>query len=245
MTRATRRTTSSGSGGGSSSRYRCDSCFGSSLPASSTSSARPRISTESYGFSKSKTVTATRGSRARLRAFCLSLVIEKSTESPSRRNQTTEACGPPSGFTVATVAKFLPSKILRVAASNVIAIETVHANPGVLKERSRRATSSRSRTAAPRPAPRSDPSALLLGPGLHPAVDLVPVDVLDVGAQHPLVTERVAEASGAIAVELVGQRVDDLAAGSDRSLPERVDVRDIQRHDRGDQPTDGAGRDAV
>ena len=35
---------------------------------------------------------------------------------------------------VATVAKFLPSKILRVAASNVIAIETVHANPGVLKE---------------------------------------------------------------------------------------------------------------
>src|SRR3977135_3369496 len=93
----------------------------------------------------------------------------------------------------------------------------------------------------PSPARRSEPSVLLLGPGLYCAVDLVPVDVLDVGAQHPLVTERVAEASGAIAVELVGQRVHDLAAGGDRSLPERVDVRDVERHDCGHEPTAGTG----
>jgi len=49
------------------------------------------------------------------------VVVENSTVSPSRMIQTTEECGPPSGFRVATMAKFLPSSNLRVASLNVTA----------------------------------------------------------------------------------------------------------------------------
>ena len=46
---------------------------------------------------------------------------EKSTKSPSLTIQTTEVCCPPSGFSVATVATFLPSSSLRVSWSNLTA----------------------------------------------------------------------------------------------------------------------------
>jgi hypothetical protein len=49
-------------------------------------------------------------------------VVENATVSPSRKIQTTDVWGPPSGFTVATVAKFLPSSRSRVASSNAAAI---------------------------------------------------------------------------------------------------------------------------
>jgi hypothetical protein len=77
------------------------------------------MSTDSYEFSASKTVRLTRASRARFRAFWRRAVVEKSTKSPSRTIQTTEVCGPPSGFSVATVATFLPSSSLRVSSLNV------------------------------------------------------------------------------------------------------------------------------
>jgi hypothetical protein len=46
-----------------------------------------------------------------LRAFCLFVVVENKIVSSSRSYHTTEFCGPPSGFSVATAAKFLPSRI--------------------------------------------------------------------------------------------------------------------------------------
>ncbi len=105
------------------------------------------------------------------------------------------------------------------------------------------------RTAPRRGARRAEPetrrSALLLGPGLHPAFHLVPADVLDVGAEHPLVPERVTQPAGPVAVELVGERVDHLAPRRDGPLPERVDVGHVERHDRRDQPTHGARRHTV
>jgi hypothetical protein len=54
-------------------------------------------------------------------AFWRVAVVEKSTKSPSLTIQTIEVCGPPSGFSVATVATFLPSSSLRVSWSNLAA----------------------------------------------------------------------------------------------------------------------------
>jgi hypothetical protein len=62
--------------------------------------------------------------------FRRAAVVEKSTVSPSRRNHTTEDCGPPSGFTVATVAKFLPVQQLpgRLVESDSHGPECRHAD---------------------------------------------------------------------------------------------------------------------
>jgi hypothetical protein len=49
-------------------------------------------------------------------------------------------------------------------------------------------------------------------------------DVLDAGGQRPLVAERIADAPGALAVELVGEGVDDLGAGANGTIPRGVDV---------------------
>ena len=107
-----------GSGGADSPRYCCDRRFGSDLPGSSANSAVPRISTQSCGLLRSNTDTDTdtRGSRAMFRAFCLSAVSENTTVSPSRSTHTTEEWGCPPGPTVATVAKFRPSKSRRAAS---------------------------------------------------------------------------------------------------------------------------------
>jgi hypothetical protein len=48
-------------------------------------------------------------------------VVENSTVSPSRAIHTTEVCGPPSRFSVATVAKFRPSSRSRISGVNVSA----------------------------------------------------------------------------------------------------------------------------
>jgi hypothetical protein len=63
-------------------------------------------------------VTLTRGSRARLRAFWRPAAVENSTASPSRAIQTTEVWGPPSAFSVATVAKLRPSSSSRISGLN-------------------------------------------------------------------------------------------------------------------------------
>ena len=121
ITRTITRATSSGSGGGSSPRYFCDSSLGSHLPGSPVTSAVPRISADWYGLAVSNTVRLTRGSRARLSTLRRVAIAENSTVSPSRRIHTTEAWGPPSGFSVATVAKFLPSRSLRATSSRATA----------------------------------------------------------------------------------------------------------------------------
>src|SRR5262249_22418332 len=114
---------SAGSGGGSWPESFRDSALGSVLPGSPVSSAVPRISTDWYGFAVSNTVRLTRGSRVRLSTLRRVESAENSTVSPSRRIHTTEVCGPPSGFTVATVAKFLPSRSSRVVSSSTTATE--------------------------------------------------------------------------------------------------------------------------
>ena len=50
---------------------------------------------------------------SRLRTFCRFDLAENRTTSPSRRIQTIDVCGEPSGLRVATEAKFLPSNRLR------------------------------------------------------------------------------------------------------------------------------------
>src|SRR5262249_2447411 len=131
----------------------------------------------------SNTVSATRGSLARLRAFCLSLVTEKSTASPSRRYQTTEVCGPPSGFTVATVAKFLPSRILRVGSSRVIAIGRPPVRPR-FRERCRCAASSPSAGRQRHLLPEVGDLRLELVDDLVQPGDLVP-ELGELGAHPP------------------------------------------------------------
>src|SRR5262249_18066114 len=148
----------------------------------------------------SNTVSATRGSLARLRAFCLSLVTEKSTASPSRRYQTTEVCGPPSGFTVATVAKFLPSRILRVGSSSVIAIGRPPVRPR-FRERCRCAASSPSAGRQRHLLPEVGDLRLELADDLVQPGDLVPelgelgAHLLDVGhGAAPVLLARVRRA---------------------------------------------------
>jgi hypothetical protein len=63
--------------------------------------------------------------------------------------------------------------------------------------------------------------------------------MLDALTQHPLLTEGVAEATAAVAVELIGQREDLLRAGRNGSRPDTVNVLPIGRHDRGDHPAEG------
>src|SRR6185312_15826305 len=82
------------------------------------SSAVPRMSTDWYGFSVADAVWLTLGSRVRFLAFWRPAVVENSTKSPSLTIQITVVCGPPSGFSVATVATFLPSSSLRVSSLN-------------------------------------------------------------------------------------------------------------------------------
>src|SRR5262249_31509556 len=125
MTRTITRASSSGSGGGSSPRYFCDSALGRDLPGSPVSSAVPRSSTDWYGFARADTVRLPRGPLVRFSTLRRDATAENSTVSPSRKIHTTEACGPPSGFTVATVAKFLPSRSLRVVSSSTTATEPV------------------------------------------------------------------------------------------------------------------------
>src|SRR5690348_5575926 len=125
MTRTITRASSSGSGGGSSPRYFCDSARDSDFPGSPVSSTVPRSSTDWYGFAVSNTVRLIRGSLVRFRTLRRVAIAENSTVSPSRKIHTTEVCGPPSGFTVATVAKFLPSRSSRVVSSSTTATEPV------------------------------------------------------------------------------------------------------------------------
>src|ERR1700729_2139717 len=66
---------------------------------------------------------------------------------------------------------------------------------------------------------------LFARPGLHPPVQLSAVHVLDVAAEHPLVTERVPQPALPVAVELVRERVDHLAARRHRPRPQPVHVR--------------------
>jgi hypothetical protein len=69
VTRTISRSTSPASLGGPCPRYFCQSGRSSDLSGSLISSAVPRMSTDWYGFSASKTVRLTRGSRARFLAF--------------------------------------------------------------------------------------------------------------------------------------------------------------------------------
>src|SRR5215470_10203685 len=70
----------------------------------------------------SKIEMLTRGSLVRFRVFCRPAVVENRTALSSRLTHTTEDCGVPSGLTVATVAKFLPSRILRTVSSKLIVV---------------------------------------------------------------------------------------------------------------------------
>src|ERR1700751_5000667 len=69
-------------------------------------------------------------------------------------------------------------------------------------------------------------SRLGTGPALRrlPRGDLGRREGLDPGGQHPLVAERIAEAAAALAVEVVGERVDDLGARANGTIPRGVDV---------------------
>lgn len=58
--------------------------------------------------------------------------------------------------------------------------------------------------------------------------------IFDVLAEHPLLPERVTQPAGALAVELIRQRMYHLGAGGDGTLPCRVDVGPVGGHDRGD-----------
>src|SRR6266536_5675007 len=69
----------------------------------------------------------TLGSLAMLRALRRAAVVENSTASPSRSAHTTDVWGLPSAFSVATVAKFVPSRSSLAVSVSVIAIPA--ANP--------------------------------------------------------------------------------------------------------------------
>jgi hypothetical protein len=58
----------------------------------------------------------------------------------------------------------------------------------------------------------------------RPAVHLLARDLLDSLADHPLLAEWVAQAPGAVAVELVLKWIDDFGSGGNRALPGGVDV---------------------
>ena len=65
-----------------------------------------------------------------------------------------------------------------------------------------------------------------------PRGDLGRREGLDPGGQHPLVAERIAEAAAALAVELVGEGVDDLGAGANGTLPRGIDVGPVGAQQR-------------
>src|SRR3954452_22766837 len=69
-----------------------------------------------YGDSWSVIEIATRGSRARLRAFCDAGWVKKAIRSPSRPTQTATECGAPDGISVATWPKFAPRKSSRTSS---------------------------------------------------------------------------------------------------------------------------------
>src|SRR5690606_4734998 len=69
-----------------------------------------------YGFPVSVTDTATRGSRARLRALREPGPVRKASRPPSQPTQSGTTCGPPSGSTVARCATCGPATSARTAS---------------------------------------------------------------------------------------------------------------------------------
>ena len=76
---------------------------------STVSTTRPRICALRYGFASSTTESATRGSRAMLRAFRERPCVKNAMRPSSRIAQTGIECGAPSGSSVARWTKLRPS----------------------------------------------------------------------------------------------------------------------------------------
>src|SRR5262245_34694968 len=93
--------------------YLCDSSSTSTPSGSSSMDAVPCTWTLSYGLAASKITTAARGSRFKLATLRRLLGIANQRSSPSRFTQTTVEWGLPSGSSVDSTAKFLPSNSSR------------------------------------------------------------------------------------------------------------------------------------
>src|SRR5436190_12489451 len=94
------------------------SMISSASSPSTVLATRPRRSAPRYGFSPSTIEIATRGSRARLRAFRLAGWVKNATWSPSIPTQTATVCGLPSGSVVARWPKFRPSNSSRTSSGS-------------------------------------------------------------------------------------------------------------------------------
>src|SRR5438094_6136251 len=68
---------------------------------------------------------------------------------------------------------------------------------------------------------------------LHPPLQLLGPDVLDVRADPPLIAGRIAYAAGAVAIELVGRLAQGDAARLDAAAIRGVDVLDVEAERRG------------
>src|SRR4029453_7111949 len=93
--------------------YLCDSSSTSTPSGSSSMDAVPCTWTLSYGLAASKITTAAPGARFKLGTLRRGLGSANKRSSPARFTQTTVECGLPSGSSVDSTAKFLPSNSRR------------------------------------------------------------------------------------------------------------------------------------